>query len=222
MIAEDTIGRLQEMRDAAIAYGDHRRYKIVDARGRSRWMSEHDLRLRAETKADQAATRLTSDWNPELRRQLWNETLAQESERYKPTIKKIREMRGKDLDWAELKLQQVVVASQPLFKKAGAIKQRYQSAGSATPTPILSRSELAHLQERAILIGGAERLRELEEIRGSLAAENGSPTRTDGEIGRLRAQIFVARSSLIVEQQALSAVLSNIDRAGAGIRRAHL
>jgi len=205
MVAKDNIERLQEVHEAAITYGEHRRYRIVDARGQSRWLSEHDLRLRAEAKADLEALRLTSDWKPEARRELRNEVFAQEIERYKPTINKIREMRREDLEWTELKLQQSVDASQLLFSRAKAISREYQKAGSAIPTPILTRSELARLQERAILNGDTERLRKLEEIRVNLAAEKGSPTRTDGEMERLRAQQFVARSSLIVEQHALSA-----------------
>lgn len=205
MLAKDNIERLQEVHEAAITYGECRRYRIVDARGQSRLMSEHDLRSRAEAKADQLMVRLASDWKPEARRELRNEVFFQELERYKPTIKKIREMRREDLEWTELKLHQAVDASQLLFSRAKAIRQEYQKTGSAIPIPILSRPELARLQERAILNGDTERLRKLEEIRVNLAAEKGLPTRTDGEMGRLRAQQFVARSSLIVEQQALSA-----------------
>jgi hypothetical protein len=205
MVAKDNIERLQEVHEAAITYGEHRRYRIVDARGQSRWLSEHDLRLRAEAKANLEALRLTSDWKPEARRELRNEVFAQEIERYKPTINKIREMRREDLEWTELKLQQSVDASQLLFSRAKAISREYQKAGSAIPTPILTRSELARLQERAILNGDTERLRNLEEIRMNLAAEKDSPTRTDGEMGRLRAQQFVACSALMVERKALGA-----------------
>ncbi|MCI0525724.1 MAG: relaxase MobL, partial [Acidobacteria bacterium] len=73
MLAEDAVERLQEMRNAAIAVGERRRYKIVDAQGRSRWLSERDLRLRAETRTDQALARLTPGWDPEVRRQLRSE-----------------------------------------------------------------------------------------------------------------------------------------------------
>jgi hypothetical protein len=205
MVAKDNVERLQEVHEAAITYGEHSRYRIVDARGQSRWMSEHDLRLRAEAKAGQLTVRLASDWKPEAMRKLRNEVFAQEIERYRPTIKMIREMRREVLEWTELKLHQAVAASQPLFSRANAIRQEYQKAGSVIPTPILTQSELARLQERAVSSGDAERLRKLEEIRGNLAAEKGSPTRTDTEMGRLRAQQFVARSSLMVEQQALSA-----------------
>jgi hypothetical protein len=203
MLAKDNIERLQEVHEAAITYGECRRYRIVDARGQSRWMSEHDLRSRAESKADQLMVRLASDWKPEAMRELRNGVFSQALERYKPTIKKIREMRREDIEWTELKLHQAVNASQPLFNRAKVIRQEYQKAGSVIPPPILTRSELARLQERAVSNGDAERLRKLEEIRVNLAAEKDSPTRTDGEMGRLRAQQFVAHSSLMVERQAL-------------------
>jgi hypothetical protein len=203
MLAEDAVERLEEMRDTAIAMGEHRRYKIVDAQGRSRWLSEHDLRLRAEARADQAMARLTPGWNPEVRRQLRSESYGQEIKRYGPIIRKIREMRGAELEWAEVKLQRSSEAARPLIENAKAIRREYESAGLAIPTPILSRAELAGLQDRAVLLGDAERFKRLEEIRSSLVAEKGSPTRIEGEVGRLRAQLFVARSSLIAEQQAL-------------------
>jgi hypothetical protein len=203
MLAEDAVERLEEMRDTAIAMGEHRRYKIVDAQGRSRWLSEHDLRSRAEARADPALARLTPGWNPEVRRQLRSEAYSQEIKRYGPIIRKIRGMRGADLEWAEVKLQRSSEAARPLIENAKAIRREYESAGQVIPAPILSRAELAGLQDRAVLLGDAKRFRRLEEIRVSLAAEKGSPTRTESEIGRLRAQLFVVRSSLIAEQQAL-------------------
>ncbi len=203
MLAEDYIERLQESHDAAIAYGDRRRYKLIDARGQSRWLSEHDLRARAGSAADQVMTRLSPGWNPEARRKIRDSAFASEIAKYKTAIKMIREMRGADLEWAELKLQHVAGATQPLIRKANAIRQQYESAGLEIPTPILSRNEVGRLQGQAILGGDSERFRELEAIRINLAAEKESPPRTDVEIGRLQAQLFVARSSLVVERQSL-------------------
>jgi hypothetical protein len=205
MVVKDNIERLQGAHEAALTYGERRRYKIVDARGQSRWMSEHDLRSRAEAKADQVTTKVAQDWKPEAKRELRSEVFAQEIESYKPTLKKIRELRGADLEWIGLKLRQVTDAARPLLNQAKTIRQEYEKTGSVTPTPILTRAELARLQERAVSNGDAESLQKLEEVRVSLAAEKGLPTRTDAEVGRLRAQLFVASSSLIVEQQALGA-----------------
>lgn len=204
MLAEDHLGRLRKARDAAIAYGERRRYKIIDARGRSRWLSEHDLRVKAGTAADRATAGLSLDWDPEARRQMREGVFAREMDKYKPLIKMIREMRVADLDRAESKLWQAAEVSQPLIEKASDLIQQYEIAGLTIPTPILSREEVSRLQERAIQRGDAERFRELEEIRVSLAAEKGLPARTGGEVGRLQAWLFVARSSLIVERQSLA------------------
>lgn len=204
MLVEDHVERLREARDAAIAYGERRRYKIINARGRSRWLSEDDLHMRAGAAADRATTGLSPDWNPEARRQMREGVFDREMEQYKPLIRMIREMRGADLDRAESKLRQAAEASQPLIEKASAIRRRYEIAGLTILTPILSREEISRLQERAIHRGDAERLRELEAIRMSLAVEKGAPARTNGDVGRLQAWLFVARSSLIVERQSLA------------------
>lgn len=204
MLAKDNIERLEEAREAAIVYGEHRRYRIVDVQGHNRWMSECDLQLRAEAKANQVTARLASNWKPEARRELRTEVFAHEMERYRPAIKIIREARSEDLEWIDLKLQRAVDASQALFDRANTIRRGYQKTGATIPSPMLTPTEITRLQEWAILNGDANRLRSLEVVRVDLAVERCSPPRTDGEVGRLRAQQFVARSSLIVEQQALN------------------
>jgi len=204
MLAEDHVTQLREARDAAIAYGERRRYRITDARGRSRWLSEHDLLMKAGAAADRTRAGLSPDWNPEARRQMHEGVFARELEKYKPVIKMIRKMRGADLDRAELQLRQAVDVSRPLIEGANAIRLRYESAGMAIPMPILLREEVSRLQEWAIEREDAGRLRELEAIRVSLAAEKGAPARTDREVGRLQARLFVARSSLIAERQSLA------------------
>ena len=202
MLAEDAAERLKEMRDAAITLGERRRYKIVDGRGHSRWLSENDLGLKAEAKADRAMARLSPGWLPDVRRQMRNEAIAEEMAQYQPAIQQIREMRQADLDWAEVKWQQARQASRPLLTKAAATRAEYEAAGKAAPAPELTREELNRLQGRAVAIGDAERFRMLEAIRVNLATEKGQPVRTSEEARRLRAQLFVSRSALMVEQEA--------------------
>lgn len=204
MVTKDNIERWQEAYEAALTYGERRCYKVVDARGQSRWLSERDLRSRAEAKADWVTAKVAQDWKPEARKELRSEVFAQEIESYKPILKKIRELRGADLEWIGLKLRQLADASRPLRDQAKVISQAYQKTGSVIPTPLLTQAELARMQERTVSTGDTENLRKLEEIRVRLAAEKGAPTRSNGEIGRLQAQLFVTRSSLLVEQQALS------------------
>ncbi|MGH9839049.1 MAG: hypothetical protein ACREEM_09715 [Blastocatellia bacterium] len=203
MLAEGAVERLKEMRDSAITLGDRRRYKIVDARGHSRWLSEHDLRLRAEAAADRTLARLSPGWLPDVKRRIRDDAFAEEMKRYEPVIQEIRQFRNADLEWAEMKWQQAMGVSRPLHWKVAAIQQEYESAGTAVPTPALTRDEMNRLQDRALNLGDAGRFRKLEEIRGSLAAEKRQPSRTDKEVGRLRAQLFVSQSSLAVEQKTL-------------------
>ncbi|MBS1789651.1 MAG: hypothetical protein JST85_18145 [Acidobacteria bacterium] len=201
MVAADRIEQLQESLRAADAFGEWRRYRMVDAQGRSRLVSEFDLRQKADAIGRQMTAQMKFKLPAEVRAQMQHEAAAQEISRSGGIIKKIRVARFADLNALEMKLQQAITASRPAISESVAIKEKYESAGLIIPTPILSRADLAQLQNRAISLGHAERLKTLEEIRITLAAEKGEPKRLVPETGRLRAQRFVARSRLMVEQQ---------------------
>jgi hypothetical protein len=201
IVAADRIEQLQESLRAADAFGEWRRYRVVDALGRSRLVSEFDLLQRANALGRQMTAQVKFKLPAEVREQMRHEAAAQEFGKSDGVIKKIRLARFADLNALEMKLQQAISASRPAISESVAIKEKYESAGLIIPTPILSRADLAQLQNRAISLGDAEKLKTLEEIRITLAAEKGEPTRLDSETGRLRAQRFVARSRLMVEQQ---------------------
>ncbi|MGE0133442.1 MAG: hypothetical protein AB7U82_35650 [Blastocatellales bacterium] len=201
IVAADRIEQLQESLRAADAFGEWRRYRIVDAQGRSRLVSEFDLRQKADAIGRQMTAQVKFKLPAEVRAQMQHEAAAQEISKSGGIIKKIRVARFADLNALEMKLQQAITASRPAISESVAIKEKYESAGLIIPTPILSRADLAQLQNRAITLGDAEKLKTLEEIRITLAAEKGEPKRLVPETGRLRAQRFVARSRLMVEQQ---------------------
>ncbi len=201
MVASDRIEQLRESFRAAIAFGEWRRYQVVDEQGRSRLISEYDLRQRADAIGRQMTAQVRFNLPAETRAQMRNEAAAQEISRYGGVIKKIRGARRGDLNAIELNLQQTISASRPATSESAAIREKYETAGLPIPTPILSRADLARLQNHAIFLGDLEKLKKLEEIRMTLAAEKGEPARLDPETGKLRAQLFVARSRLIVEQQ---------------------
>jgi hypothetical protein len=69
------------------------------------------------------------------------------------------------------------------------------------PAPIISRADLSRMQERAIANGQVEKVRELEQIRRALAAENQTPARTPQEVGRLGARLLLAQSELTLAQE---------------------
>lgn len=201
MVTNDRIEQLQESLRAADAFGEWRRYRIVDAQGRSRLVSEFDMRQKADAIGRQMTAQVKFKLPAETRAQMQHEAAAQEISRSGGIIKKIRVARFADLNALEMKLQQAISASRPAISESIAIKEKYESVGLMIPTPILSRSDLAQLQNRAISLGDVEKLNRLERIRISLAAEKGEPVRLPLETGRLRAQRFVARSRLMVEQQ---------------------
>lgn len=201
MVAADRIEQLRESFRAAVAFGEWRRYQVVDEQGRSRLVSEYDLRQRADAIGRQMTAQVKFKLSAETRAQMRQEAAAQEIGRSDGVIKKIRVARRADLGAIEMKLHQATLASRSAISGSAAIKEKYETAGLTVPTPILSRADLAQLQNRAIFLGDVEKLNRLEEIRITLAAEKGEPARLAPETGRLRAQLFVARSRLIVEQQ---------------------
>lgn len=201
MVASDRIEQLRESFRAAVAFGEWRRYQVVDAQGRSRLVSEYDLRQRADAIGRQMTAQVKFKLPAEVRAQMQREAAAQEIGKSDGVLKKIRVARFADLNALEMKLQQVISASRLAIRESVATKEKYESAGLTIPTPILSRADLAQLQNRAISLGDAEKLNRLEKIRIALAAEKGEPARLPLETGRLRAQLFVAHSRLIVEQQ---------------------
>jgi hypothetical protein len=202
MSAADKIERLRMRRADALQYGERYRYEFTNGRNRSRGFSEHDVQQRAWAKANQELAGTQGTLTPE-ERQLLRETLvAAELNRHAELLTKHRETRQADLAKIETELARAVAASQHLIEKAAVINNRYEAAGFPAPLPILPRAKLSELQDRAIARGETGSIRKLEEIRKALATESHSPTRTEDEVGRLQAQLFVAQTSLAVEQEA--------------------
>jgi len=138
---------------------------------------------------------------PVERAEMRREIAANELARNEELLGKHRQTRSADFDNIELKLDGAIGASRHLLERSAKIRSQYESSGRPAPIPILPRAKLTELQDRAIERGDAERVRRLEEIRIALAAETGSPSRTENEVGRLGAQLFVAQSSLTAEQE---------------------
>jgi relaxase MobL-like protein len=201
MIAEDVIERLNKRLADAAKYGEYFRYQFSDGEGRSRGFSEHDVRQRGWAKAIQVMANDQSNWTSERRRQRRDEIIADEFGRHQELIIEHRKKRAKQIGGITAEIEKKDSESRQLFERASQIKGRYEAAGKLLPVPILTRDELGSLQDHAVEIGGTSRILKLEDIRTALAAESGTPTRRDIEIGRLRAQLFVAQSSLTLEQE---------------------
>jgi len=201
MIAEDKVERLTMRRDNALKYGERYRYEFTNGHGRSRGFSEHDVHQRAWAKANQELADAQEMLTPEERKQIREGIIAAELKRHEELLTKHRETKTADLAKIETELSRAVEASQHLIEKAAIINNRNEAAGTPVPIPILPRAKLSELQDRAIARGETGRIRKLEEIRTALATESASPTRSDNEVGRLRAQLFVTQINLAVEQE---------------------
>lgn len=203
LVAEDRIERLQALREAAVMHGQRWRYRLTDGRGHSRFLSEHDLQQRARAKAELLLTKTKEHLTPEERQQMRQELLQQQLIRHADTLQKVRAARAADLASIEANLNKTSISAQPFLRQAAEIREKYEAAQLPLPTPVLTRTELAQLQERAIERGDAAKLRKLEGIRTALIAESGAPQRSNGEVSQLRAQHYVARSGLQTERTEL-------------------
>lgn len=201
LLAEERIQQLQQSLQSAIHWGEWRRYPVVDAQGRGRSLSEFDLEQRAAFRAQQIASQMKFDAPAERRYSLQQAAVIQEGYKYEGIAERIRQARANDRSAIEQKLQQTLSTSLPLLEAAKRMREKYEQAELPIPIPTLSRADLAQLQHRAIFYGDAKKLKDLEAIRVALAAEKGEPVRTETEVARLQAQLFLARSSLRVEQQ---------------------
>ncbi|HMV48695.1 MAG TPA: relaxase MobL [Blastocatellia bacterium] len=174
LMATERIQLGQEQLRRMESFGAWRRYRIIDAEGRSHWLSEADVQWRPTTPS-------TSP--------------------HDSIVQKLRAARFAEHSRLESQLDAARLTSQPVLAAAQSIAERYAKDKKPLPVPLLARADLAHLQQRALARNDAEPLRRLEAMRVSLAAEKHEPTRTEAEMARLRAQLFVARSGLTVEEQ---------------------
>lgn len=203
LVAEDRIEWLGGMRAGAIRFGELRRFEVIDARGSRRKLSIADLRRRAEAKANETLWRNSTraKLSPEERQRARQNLIENELTRRATTLERIEEVRAVILTQINHRLLEAERVATPLLAAGGEVKARYREAGKELPTPIISRADLSRMQERAIAGGQVGKVRELEQIRHALAAENGVPARTPQEVGRLGARLLLAQSELALAQE---------------------
>lgn len=206
MVAADKVEELTGRLDGHRRYGELRRYEVTDERGRRRMLSVTDVRRRAEARADEVLRQSQGNkgrekLNPEERRQSRQMFVEREVARHAVIIEKIEQARSLALNRTEARLREAERLAASLIPAAAEIKSKHQAAGRETPTPIISRADLSRMQERAIAAGKVEKVRELEAIRGALAAESNAPTRTPQEAGRLSARVLLATSELALAEE---------------------
>jgi hypothetical protein len=194
MLARAEVERLESELRSINDHGDKRRFRVFDAtHGRTRPISEFDIHRRADTRAA-CSVREQAIADPDQRhlaRQIHYENDLHNHGKaihdhqiiVSKTIKKI----GKDLGKASAE-------HAGLRAQVRAIQTHYKATGRQMPVPLLSRDELAKLQDQAIASQNSPRVRTLENIRQSLALEHHKPTRTDKEIARLEGQLLMTRA----------------------------
>jgi hypothetical protein len=194
MLARAEVERLESELQSINDHGDKRRFRVFDAtHGRTRQISEFDIHRRADARAacgvrEQA---ITDPDQRHLARQIHYEkdlhhhgkAIHDHQIIVSKTIKKI----GRDLGKA-------TAEHAGLKAQVRAIQTHYKAIGRQMPVPLLSRDELAKLQDQAIASQNSPRVRTLENIRQSLALEHDKPTRTDKELARLEGQLLMSRA----------------------------
>jgi hypothetical protein len=205
MIVAAEVERLDRELNSLIEHGDKRRFRVFDAsHDRTRPISQFDVHRRADTRAG-AAVRAQEITDPNerhtVRVQLYNAELAAHDKAIRDhgiVVKRVIEKTSKDLAKAEEE-------HAGLQAQVRAIVREY---APQRLVPLLNRDELSKLQNQAISNNNPNRIKTLERIRESLAAEHNAPTRNDKEVARLEGQLLLARA----EQAASAARLNQFEQ----------
>lgn len=194
LVARGEVERLTLALQNAQEHGDKRRFRVWDdSRNRSRWISEFDIRRRADARAMRRVHE--QDILDRDERRSWRQELfEQDVSGHDRGITNHRAILGKTIEKTEAELKQAWQVYGGLRHSVTMIRRNYEAAGKELPVPLLTPRELFTLELQAISARKPERLLSLEKIRISLAAERGAAPRTDREAGRLQGQLIVART----------------------------
>lgn len=203
MVAEDRIEWLAGMRASAIRFGESRRYEVIDEHSSRRMLSIADLRRRAEAKANETLWRdsTRAKLSPEDRQLARQSLVENKLAQHGTTLERIEQARAAALIQINHRLLEAERGAAPSLAASGEVKAKYHEAEKELPVPIIARADLSRMQERAIAGGQVGKVRELEQIRHALAAENRVPARTPQEVGRLGARLLLAQSELTLAQE---------------------
>lgn len=180
--------------ERALKHGETFRFRARDeSTGGVRQISESDVRRRADVRGSRAADEQdlrTSVERQEVRQQVAGLDVT----RHDTTIRELRKIKGRLLDKLEKDLGKVNLNHTQAEARAQSVRQKYAARGQEIPSPIIARDKLNELQEQAISHGLADHAEMLEQLRITLAVENGQPLRNDKEAARLGAQLFTAQT----------------------------
>lgn len=201
MVARGEVDRLESDLKSTREHGDKRRFRVYDAtHGRTRQISEFDIRRRADASAT-SAVRQAEIANPDKRHQARQSRYDSEIERHEKGIGDHQIIVAKTI--AKLETQLTVARTQhaELKPHVHQIQQHYKANEKPLPIPLLRPSEITKLQDQAIATRNPARVHTIENIRESLATERGDCSRSDQEIARLDGQLLTARSEQAARQE---------------------
>jgi hypothetical protein len=180
--------------ERALKHGETFRFRARDdSTGGVRQISESDVRRRADARGLRAADE--QDLRTSVERQEFRQQVAGlDVTRHGATIRELRKIRDRLLDKLEKDLGRANLDHTQAEARAQSVRQKYVGGGQEIPSPIIAREKLNELQEQAISRGLADRAEMLEQLRITLAVENGQSIRNDKEAARLTAQLFTTQT----------------------------
>ncbi|MCA1576394.1 MAG: hypothetical protein LC794_03400 [Acidobacteria bacterium] len=200
MVARAEVDRLQDELENLREHGDKRRFRVYDAsRGRTRPISEFDIRRRADASAS-AATQQLQIAHQDERHDKRQAHYDSEIERHEKGIHDHRIVVSKTIEKVEGDLTAARKQHAELIPHVNRIRHQCQES---LPVPLLTPAELNKLQEQAIATSKTQRVNTLETIREALATEREEASRSDKDVARLDGQLLVARSAQAASQERL-------------------
>jgi hypothetical protein len=201
MWARHTVEQLERETEALKLHGDKRRFRLFDpTHGRVRRVSAHDIRRRAYAEAQRLVANVNFS-SPEARSHARQQALDDNLARHQQTLAEHEEKVQEHLARLETILNQARENYKMLAPHVENLRARYKEKGEPLPLPMLSPEQVGKLQDAAVEARDAARIRTLEKIRLGLAAERGTPTRTQHERGRIIAQLREAETDLAARRE---------------------
>ena len=180
--------------ERALKHGEAFRFRARDeSTDGVRQISESDVRRRADARGSRAAAEQALRTSVE-RQDIRQQVAGLDMTRHGATIKDLRKVRGRLSDKLEKELGRANLEHMQAEARAQSVRQKYAASGREIPPPIIARDKLNELQEQALSHVLADRAEMLEQLRITLAVENGQPIRNDKEAARLGAQLFTAQT----------------------------
>jgi hypothetical protein len=201
MWARHTVEQLELETEALKTHGDKRRFRLFDpTHERVRRVSAHDIRRRAYAEAQRLVANVNFS-SPEARAHARQQALEDNLARHSQALAEHEEKVQEHLARLEKRLDQARENYKMLAPHVENLRERYKEKGEPLPLPMLSPEQVGKLQDAAVEARDAARIRTLEKIRLGLAAERGTPTRTQHERGRLVAQLREAETDLAARRE---------------------